>query len=78
MDFLAETEVRVLISLQEFQVIFEAEKGMKIKTLRSNRGGEFNSSEFDNFCVQQGMKRQLILLDNMGWLKEEIELLCPW
>ena len=51
---------------------------MKIKTLRSNRGGEFNSSEFDNFCVQQGMKRQLILLDNMGWLKEEIELLCPW
>ena len=33
------------------------ESGMKIKCLRSDRGGEFNSNEFNIFCEANGIKR---------------------
>ena len=32
---------------------------MKIKTLRSDRGGEFTSDEFSTYCLEHGIKRQL-------------------
>ena len=32
---------------------------MKIKTLRSDRGGEFTSDEFTNYCLKYGIQRQL-------------------
>ena len=32
---------------------------VKIKCLRSNRGGEFTSREFNIFCEENGIKRQL-------------------
>ena len=38
----------------------EKESGMPIKCLRTNRGGEFNSAKFNDFCKQHGVKRQLI------------------
>lgn len=37
----------------------EKEIGMPIKCLRTDRGGEFNSTEFNDFCKQHGVKRQL-------------------
>lgn len=37
----------------------EKESGAGIKTLRTDRGGEFTSHEFDKFCVDSGIKRQL-------------------
>ena len=46
-------------AFQIFKLLAEAEKGVKIKTLRTDRGGEFNSIEFDRFCVHHGIKRQL-------------------
>ena len=35
----------------------EKEIGKKLKCLRSNRGGEFISNEFNNFCIERGIKR---------------------
>lgn len=32
---------------------------MKIKCLRSDNGGEFTSSEFDMYCANKGIRRQL-------------------
>lgn len=32
---------------------------MALCCLRTDRGGEFNSNEFSNFCKAQGIKRQL-------------------
>ena len=32
---------------------------MKIKMLRSNRGGDFISEEFSNYFLSHGIKRQL-------------------
>ena len=31
---------------------------MKIKILRSDNGGEYNSKEFNQYCKQHGIKRQ--------------------
>ena len=37
----------------------ENETGLPIKCLRIDRGGEFTSLEFNKFCEQNGIKRQL-------------------
>ena len=44
---------------QAFKALVENESDRKIKCLRSNRGGEFNSDEFFEFCEQHGIKREL-------------------
>ena len=33
------------------------ETGKKLKCLRSDRSGEFISNEFNNFCIENGIKR---------------------
>ena len=48
-----------LETFKHFKNLAETEKGMKVKTLRSDRGGEFTSDEFTNFCLKHGIKRQL-------------------
>ena len=35
----------------------EKEIGKKLKCLRSDRGGEFISNEFNEFCIEKGIKR---------------------
>ena len=42
-----------------FKKLAEAEQDTQIKCLRSDRGGEFTSEAFTDFCTSQGMKRQL-------------------
>ena len=37
----------------------ENESRVKIKSLRSDRGGEFNSREFNIYCEEHGIRRQL-------------------
>ena len=49
----------VLQRFQEFKALVENQTGMKIRVLRSDNGGEYTSKEFDGFCRQEGIKRQL-------------------
>ena len=37
----------------------ENESGVKIKSLRLDRGGEFTSREFNIYCKEHGIRRQL-------------------
>ena len=48
---------QALSHFQKFNLLAEAEKGVKIQCLRTDRGGEFNSDEFTLFCVSHGIKR---------------------
>ena len=56
-------------SFKRFQSMAETKKGVKIKTLRSNRGGEFTLDEFSKYCLEHGIKRQLTapLLTSTEW-----------
>ena len=42
-----------------FKTMVEKETGLFVKCFRTDRGGEFNSNEFNDFCKQSGIKRQL-------------------
>ena len=44
---------------QEFKALVENQTRRRIRALRSNNGGEYTSKEFDEFCRQEGIRRQL-------------------
>jgi len=44
---------------KRFKAMVEKETGMPIKSVRSNRGGEFISSELMKYCGEQGIRRFL-------------------
>ena len=51
----------------------EKEIGKRLKCLRSDRGGEFISHEFNNFCIERGIKRQVSTPGTPEQLKEEAD-----
>lgn len=42
-----------------FKSRVEKETGLAIKCLRTDRGGEFTSTDFNDFCKENGIRRQL-------------------
>jgi transposase InsO family protein len=57
--FFLKTKSEVFKRFQEFKALVENQTGRKIKVLRSDNGGEYTSTEFADFCTQQGIRRQL-------------------
>jgi hypothetical protein len=41
-----------------FKVLIENQTGKRLKAVRSNRGGEFISSDFKELCDKHGIKRE--------------------
>ncbi|KAM1470398.1 hypothetical protein ACFX11_041122 [Malus domestica] len=48
-----------LICFRKFKSMVELQSDFKIKCLRSDRGGEFTSCEFNKLCEDAGIQRQL-------------------
>ncbi|KAI5355034.1 hypothetical protein L3X38_007929 [Prunus dulcis] len=46
---------------KKFKAMTELQSGYKIKGLRSDRGGEFLSNDFNKFCDEFGIQRQLTI-----------------
>ncbi|KAG6520324.1 hypothetical protein ZIOFF_017373 [Zingiber officinale] len=46
-------------AFKKFKVLTENKTGYKIRTLRTDRGGEFLSTEFTRFCGNEGIERHL-------------------
>ena len=44
---------------KKLKASIEQETGISIKTFRTDRGGEFTSNEFNNFCEENGIQRHL-------------------
>ncbi|KAE8656273.1 hypothetical protein F3Y22_tig00117005pilonHSYRG00292 [Hibiscus syriacus] len=47
------------VDFKSYKALVEKEVGCPINVLRTDRGGEYNSHEFANFCENHGIKRQL-------------------
>jgi hypothetical protein len=46
---------------KKFKALVEMQSGYRLKKLRSDRGGEYTSHEFQNLCASMGMERQLTI-----------------
>jgi IS30 family transposase len=46
-------------AIKGFQLRVEAETGQRLGVLRTDRGGEFNSASFLEYCQTEGVRRQL-------------------
>ncbi|KAL4379471.1 hypothetical protein GQ457_02G032120 [Hibiscus cannabinus] len=46
-------------AFKNFKALVEKESDFEIKSLRSDRGGEFTSNEFNDFCKANGIRRPL-------------------
>lgn len=57
--FLMKTKDETFDLFKKFKIQVEKGKPNKIQILRTDRGGEFNSYQFTEFCRAQGIKRQL-------------------
>ena len=57
---LLKEESEALEQFKKFKFMEKVEKEVKIKCLRSDRGGEFTSKEFKNLCDKSGIKKHLI------------------
>ncbi|KAM1432499.1 hypothetical protein ACFX13_014859 [Malus domestica] len=44
---------------KRFKATVELQSGFKVKKLRSDRGGEYTSLEFSQYCEDLGLERQL-------------------
>lgn len=46
-------------NFKKFKALVEKQSGKSVKALRTDRGGEFLSQNFDEFCEENGIRREL-------------------
>ena len=59
MDIFLEEESEVFVKFKEFKALIENHINSKIKTLRSDNGGEYTLKNSNGFCKDAGIKREL-------------------
>jgi hypothetical protein len=59
--YFLKTKDGVLARFQEFKAQVENLSGRRIKVLRSDNGGEYTSKDFNDFCIEAGIKREYIV-----------------
>ncbi|KAK8936281.1 hypothetical protein KSP39_PZI013961 [Platanthera zijinensis] len=57
--FLLQHKSEAFARFKEFKILVEKESGRFLKKLRTDRGGEFTSKEFNSYCQQEGIHREL-------------------
>jgi transposase InsO family protein len=49
---------RATTAIKDIQAWAEGESGLKVKALRTDRGGEFTVTEFTDYCAAEGVHHQ--------------------
>jgi hypothetical protein len=62
--YILKTKDEVFSMFREFKALVENQTRKKIKVLRSNNGGEYTSKEFEGFCKEVEIKREMVVLYN--------------
>ncbi|KAD7117108.1 hypothetical protein E3N88_04376 [Mikania micrantha] len=57
--YFLESKDQAFENFKEFKLMVENEVGTRLKMLRTDRGGEFTSNEFSQYCKDNGIARQL-------------------
>ncbi|KAM0024917.1 putative RNA-directed DNA polymerase [Helianthus debilis subsp. tardiflorus] len=57
--YLLKTKDEAFTMFKIFKAQVERQSGLKIQVLRTDRGGEFTSNQFNEFCQLKGIKRHL-------------------
>ena len=57
--YFLKSKTEVFEKFKEFKALIENLSNKRIKTLRSNNSGEYTSEEFEAFCKDVGIKREL-------------------
>ncbi|KAJ0906671.1 putative RNA-directed DNA polymerase [Helianthus annuus] len=57
--YLLKSKDNAFAQFKKFKKQVEQESSQKIKILRTDRGGEFISHQFNDYCQQEGIRRQL-------------------
>jgi transposase InsO family protein len=66
---------------KKFKVLVVKESGYSLKLLRTYKGGEFYSNDFNKFCEDHGIKRLLIVPrspQQNGMVERRIEASLTW
>ena len=56
--YFLKTKSEVFEKFKEFKALIENRSERRIKTLRSDNGGEYTSKEFEEFCKEARIKRE--------------------
>eukprot|EP00253_Pinus_taeda_P016481 PITA_16481 len=56
--YFLKTKSEVFKRFQEFRALVETQTGQKIKSLRSDNGGEYALGEFVDYCAEAGIRRE--------------------
>jgi transposase InsO family protein len=59
--FFMKTKGQVFSQFQDFKALMENQTRKKIRVLRLDNGDEYTSKEFMNFCVGEGIRRELTI-----------------
>jgi transposase InsO family protein len=62
--YFLKTKGEVFKRFQEFKALVENQTGKKIRCLRSDNGGEYTSKDFDDYCVREGIRREMTVAYN--------------
>jgi len=57
--YFLKAKLEVFGIFKKFKALVEKQSGKQIKVLRSDRGKEYTSREFDKFCEDEGIEKQL-------------------
>ena len=57
--YFLKTKDEVFKKFKEFKALIENHSERRFKTLRTYNGGEYTSKEFESFCKEAGIKREL-------------------
>jgi transposase InsO family protein len=56
--YFMKSKSEVLSKFKEYEALATTQTGCRVKTLRTDKGGEYTSKEFEEFCKQRGILHQ--------------------